>query len=144
MGWKGIAVALLAKLIMTTTTMGKILAMDDERSVRAITAGMLSSLGYEVVTATEGSEAVKLYKQAMDSGRPYDAVILDLSVPNGDSTETIQKLVEIDPEVRAIASDIYPSPLAIAKFSNYGFRGFVGKPYGVKQLDEVLHSVMTG
>ena len=59
---------------------------------------MLSSLGHEVVTAKDGSEAIQRYKEAMDSGKPYDAVILDLSVHSGmDGKKALQKLMEIDP-----------------------------------------------
>ena len=129
-------------LVTPKTNGGKILAMDDERYIRAITAGMLSSLGYEVATATDGSEAVEMYREAVDSGEPYDAVILDLSVHTGmGGKKTIQRLMEIDPEVRAIASDIYSNTI-VAGFRDHGFRGFVGKPYGIKQLDEALHRVI--
>ncbi len=123
---------------------GKILIMDDEKYVRDLTAGMLSSIGYKVITTIDGSDAIELYKEAKDSSRPYDAVILDLTVPGGmGGKEAIQRLLEIDPEVRAISSSGYADDLAVADFRDYGFRNALHKPYSLEDLDTLLHAVIT-
>ncbi|MFC1718486.1 PAS domain S-box protein [Candidatus Poribacteria bacterium] len=66
-----------------TTGEGRVLVMDDEEQIRDLAAGMLNSLEYEVATAEDGAKAIELYKNAESSGVPFDAVILDLTVPGG-------------------------------------------------------------
>jgi PAS domain S-box-containing protein len=124
---------------------GRILVMDDEKHVRDTVAAMLNSLGYKVTTSVDGAEAIELYKDAKESGQPYDAVIVDIVVPGGmGGRETIQRLMEIDPEVRVIVSSGYSDDPIMADFSRYGFKGAIAKPYKTKELSEVLHRVIMG
>ena len=123
---------------------GRVLMMDDEESIRELASEMLINIGYEVTTATDGTEAIRLYERAKGSERPYDAVIMDLTIPGGMGAEkAIQSLMEIDPEVRAIASSGYPNDPVMANFRHYGFSNTIAKPYRVKALSEVLHEVMS-
>jgi PAS domain S-box-containing protein len=125
------------------TGAGRILVMDDEKYVRDLAAEMLSSIGYKVTTAIDGSEAIEMYREARDSGRPYDAVIMDLTVPGGmGGKEAIQRLVEIDPEVKAIVSSGYSNDPIMAAFREYGFRGVIAKPYKTRELSQVMREVM--
>jgi len=120
-----------------------ILVMDDEKYIRDITCEALSAVGYESTSAKDGTEAVQLYEEAKESGQPYDAVILDLVIPDGmGGEETIQKLMEIDPEVRAVAVSGYPNEPIITDFTKYGFKGAIAKPYRPRELSEVLHRVI--
>jgi PAS domain S-box-containing protein len=122
---------------------GKILFMDDQPNIREMTMQMLDDLGYEVRVAREGGEAIKLYEEAQESGHPFDAVILDLTVPGGmGGDEAIRKLREIDPEVKAIVSSGYSNDLIMSEYREYGFRDVVAKPYEIKKLSWVLHKVM--
>ena len=122
---------------------GRVLVMDDEDYIRELASAMLSKLGYEVVVAEDGQTAVDLYKKAFDQGRPFDAVILDLTVPGGmGGRETIKHLNEIDKNVRAIVSSGYSNDPVMANFTNYGFRGAVQKPYLVQEMSQVLRSVI--
>jgi PAS domain S-box-containing protein len=124
---------------------GKILVMDDEEAVREVVGNMLKFLGYKVEFARDGTEAIELYKKAKESEKPFDAVILDLTVPGGmGGREAIQKLLEIDPKVKAIVSSGYSNDPIMSDFKKYGFRGVVAKPYKVKELSEELHKVMMG
>ncbi|MBC8316345.1 MAG: PAS domain S-box protein, partial [Desulfobulbaceae bacterium] len=87
---------------------GRILVMDDEEIVRDVAAQMLSVLGYQVDESSNGEETIELYLKAQKSGQPYDAVIMDLTIPGGmGGKETIVKLREIDPLVKAIVSSGY-------------------------------------
>mgnify|MGYP001098699542 CR=1 FL=1 len=123
---------------------GRILLMDDERYIRNLLDRMLDSIGYEVTLATDGVEAIELYREAKDSGRPYDAVILDLTVPGGMGGKVaIQRLKEIDPEVKAIVSSGYSDDPVLSDFGEYGFSGFIAKPYRIRELSSVLHKVIT-
>ena len=124
---------------------GKVLVMDDEKSIRDLVSEMLSSMGYEVTVAADGDETMEIYKAAMESGNPFDAVIVDLTISGGmGGKETVQRLTEIDPEVKAIVSSGYSNDPILANFRDYGFKGVVAKPYGTREMSEVLHRVITG
>jgi len=122
---------------------GRVLFMDDQQIMRAMVGRMLTSLGYEVVVAGEGDEAVELYKKARESGRPFDAVILDLTVPGGmGGEEAVRKLHEIDPDVKAIVSSGYANDPIMSEYREHGFRGVVAKPYEMKELSETLAHIL--
>jgi len=122
---------------------GRILVMDDEGIVRELASDILVGIGYTVSTAKDGAEAIRLYKAAMESGNPFIAVVLDLTVPGGiGGAETVQKLKEIDPEVKAIVSSGYSDSPIMSGFKEYGFSDMIIKPYRARGLSEVLHRVI--
>jgi len=119
---------------------GKILLMDDEEIVREVAGQMLTYVGYEVKFARDGAEAIALYSQAKEAGQPVDVVIMDLTVPGGmGGREAIQKLREVDPQVKAIVSSGYSNDPVMAEFRQHGFRGFVAKPYKIQELSQAVH-----
>ena len=123
----------------------RILIMDDEDSIRDAVSQMLRYIGYEVESARDGAEAIELYKRAQGSERPFDAVILDLTIPGGmGGKEAVQKLREIDSQVKAIVSSGYSHDPVMADFKQYGFCGVVVKPYKIEELREVLYNVVRG
>ena len=118
---------------------GRVLVMDDQKFVQVVARRMLSSLGYEVETAADGAEAIELYRAARDSDHPFDAVILDLTVPGGmGGKEVVRRLIEIDPQARCIVSSGYSEDAVIANFSGYGFRAALSKPYEIRELAATL------
>lgn len=122
---------------------GRILLMDDEEGIRYIIGQMLEHLGYEVKTAEGGNSAIELFKRAKKENQTFDAVILDLTTPGEmGGRETIQRLMEIDPEVKGIASSGYSTDPIIADFKSYGFSGAIVKPYSVTQMSRILHEVI--
>ena len=122
---------------------GKVLLMDDDEMIRHAASEMLKQIGCEVVIATEGSEALEKYVTAKSSGYPFDAVILDLTIPGGmGGKETIGKLLELDPEVKAIVSSGYSSDAIMANHLQYGFSGILTKPYQIKDLVNILRKVI--
>jgi CheY-like chemotaxis protein len=123
---------------------GKILVMDDEESIRKVSEKILKELGYEVRCASDGADTIALYQEAARSGRSFDAVIMDLTIPGGmGGKEAIQKLLKIDPQVTAIVSSGYSNDPIMADFEKYGFRGVATKPYRIEKLSWVLHDVLT-
>jgi CheY-like chemotaxis protein len=123
---------------------GKILVMDDEEAIKNVAQRMLVELGYEVECVSDGAEAINIYKEAAHFGRPFDAVIMDLTIPGGmGGKETIQQLLAIDPQVKTIVSSGYSSDPIMSDFEKYGFRGVVTKPYRIEKLSRVLHDVLT-
>ncbi len=124
---------------------GKILIMDDQKSIREMAQQILIKLGYEVECARDGDEAIRLYKIAKESGESFDAVILDLTIAGGmGGKETIRKLHEIDTEVKAIVSSGYSSDPIMSNYQIYGFCGVVAKPYKLSELSKVLFKVING
>ncbi|QTA81364.1 Two component system response regulator/histidine kinase, PAS domain-containing [Desulfonema limicola] len=122
----------------------RILVMDDEEMIRDIVSQMVEYLGYSIVSSAEGRQAVDIYKQAIESGTPFDAVILDLTIPGGlGGKETLKKLLDLDPDVRAIVSSGYSSNEVIANFKQEGFKGRITKPYQIKELENVLKEVLS-
>jgi len=122
---------------------GRILVMDDEEMVRDVGARMLTLLGYNVEFAEDGAEAIALYEHALDSGEPFDAVVMDLTIPGGmGGKEAIQKLREIDPDVRAIASSGYSTDPVMANYEEHGFAAVVPKPYQTQELGRAVHEVL--
>ena len=122
---------------------GRILVMDDEVMVRKAAEGMLQRLGYEVDSASNGNEAVELYQRARQLGKPFDAVIMDLTVPGGmGGKHAIRKLKKLDPTVRAIVSSGYADGPVMAEYEKYGFCGVMAKPYEIGTLSNVLYNIL--
>ena len=121
---------------------GRILVMDDEAPIRKMIGRMLGNLGYESEFANDGAETIRKVKE---SEKPYDAVILDLTIPGGmGGKEAINKLLEIDPEIKAIVSSGYSDDPVLANFQEYGFKGMMPKPFESLSLGKVLHDVLKG
>jgi len=124
---------------------GKILVMDDEKMIRELAGEILWYLGYEIEFARDGDEAVALYERSLKSTKPFDAVILDLTVRGGmGGKEAIQKLIDIDPAVIGIVSSGYADDPGMTDFKKYGFSGVVAKPYTLEELGEKLSRVLKG
>ena len=122
---------------------GKILVMDDEELVREVAARMLNHLGYEVECVESGEQAVSAYRQAFAGTRPYDLVIMDLTIPGGmGGREAVQKVLEIHPAARVIVSSGYANNPVMADFRQYGFQGVVSKPYVLATLSQTVQQVL--
>ena len=123
-------------------TKGKILVMDDEETVRNATGIVLNYLGYDVEYAKNGSEAVLLYKTAVEDGHPFYAVVLDLNMPEGISgKEALQELYAIDPHVKAIMSCGYADDSLISKFKENEFCRKVDVPYDMEKMKAILDNL---
>ena len=126
-----------------STGTGRILVMDDDEAVRELAAEMLNFMGYEVCTASDGNEAVSLYEECMNGGRPFDAVIMDLTIPGGmGGAQAIGILRRLDPEIRAIVSSGYANGPIMGDYKQYGFSGVLRKPYSAEKMNEVLCQVI--
>lgn len=124
---------------------GRILVMDDEEIVRGVLSEMLSQIGYEVRCARDGSEAIDLYEEAKQSNKPFSAIIMDLTVPGGmGGKEAIKKLLEIDPEAKALVSSGYSNDPVMSEYKKYGFMGVVNKPYKMEELSRSVYEVING
>ncbi len=123
---------------------GRLLIMDDEDFVREIASDILKFFGYEVESCSDGREAVERFRTARDSKAPFDAVILDLTVPGGmGGKEAAPLLLEIDPYAVLIVSSGYSSDPVIANHRQYGFSGAISKPFDAdtlaRELERLIH-----
>jgi PAS domain S-box-containing protein len=122
---------------------GKILVMDDEEVIREMAAAMLTDLGYDAHTAKDGAETIAMYEQSLNDGMPYDAVIMDLTIPAGmGGKETVKKLIELDPYVRTIVSSGYSNDPVMADHKKYGFISVLPKPYQLNDLARLLEHLL--
>lgn len=122
---------------------GRILLIDDEQAVRRSASKLLSLLGYEVESAENGKEGLTRYVEARESGNPFRAVIMDLTIPGGmGGQEAIRRLRETDPDARVIVSSGYSDDPIMAGYRDHGFDAALVKPYTIHQLAEVVHTVV--
>lgn len=122
---------------------GRVLFMDDDPKISALTATMLDSLDYKYDLAKNGEEAIVLYKRYLNIGRPYDAVIMDLTIVGGmGGEECFAELKKIDPDVRAIVASGYDNDEMAREFLDKGFCGYLTKPYRVTELGKLLKAVL--
>jgi two-component system, cell cycle sensor histidine kinase and response regulator CckA len=122
---------------------GKILMMDDDQLLKEMSEDMLDMLGYESAFADDGDEAIEKYRKAMESGKPYDAVILDLTIPGGmGGKEAIKMLLEMDPDVKAIVFSGYAEGEVLSNYREHGFKAMMKKPFDMNVLGKVLKDVL--
>ena len=127
----------------TAPLQGRVLLMDDEETIREMARFLLGRLGFEVAVADDGRAAVRQFAQAREAGRPFDLVVMDLTVPGGmGGQEALAELRKIDPAVKAIVSSGYSSDPVLANHRKYGFSGVVAKPYQLDELTRVLREVL--
>ena len=122
---------------------GRILVMDDEAAITRLLTSVLTRLGYEVIAAGDGAEAIHKYHAAHAAGHSFDAVLLDLTVSGGmGGVEAAHELKRFDPAVRLIASSGYSDAPVMANFRAYGFADVIPKPWSPAQLSEVFRRVL--
>jgi PAS domain S-box-containing protein len=122
---------------------GHVLVMDDNADIRAIAQGILNELGYTADVAENGSEATALYKKRKEQGKPFTAVILDLTIPGGmGGKDTIVELLKMDHDVKAIVSSGYSNDPVMANYRDYGFCAVLSKPYRSQEMSKVLHELL--
>ena len=120
-----------------------ILVMDDDEGLRKLVGQSLVRMGHEVELAEDGQRAIELYRQAKHQGRPFDVVLLDLTVRGGlGGQETIQELSQLDPTVTAIAMSGYVHDSFDLATARPGFKGTLAKPFSVGRLQEILAQVL--
>ncbi len=121
--------------ISTENVTARILVMDDEAYICQFVALSLEEVGVDVETAANGGEAINLYKNAIDCGRPFDVVILDLVIKGGmGGGEVIKELQKLNPDIKAVISSGYTNTPLISNYKNYGFKALITKPYNINEL----------
>jgi CheY-like chemotaxis protein len=119
---------------------GAILLVDDEELVLDVGTRMLQHLGYNVLEAGDGQEAVEIFQKNINS---LDLVILDMNMPGMDGAIVYEQLVKIQADVKILIASGYFENNRIRKILKNGYTGFIQKPFTVeglsKKLTEMLH-----
>ena len=121
---------------------GRVLLMDDEDMVGEVAQEMLQSIGYTASLTSNGVEAIDEFRAAQDRGEPYDAVILDLTVPGGmGGSEAVGHIKQIRADVPVLVMSGYADDAVLARYREYGFDGVLPKPFMIPDLRRALHSI---
>ena len=119
---------------------GLVLVVDDEEIVRSTTRSFLKVLGYSVLVANDGLEAIELAKERAGE---LSLVLLDMTMPRLGGVETCVELKKIRPDLPVILSSGYDVEAATSRFTgDEGFDGFIQKPYKLRKLSEVVMKVL--
>lgn len=122
---------------------GNILIMDDEEAILRFASKALAEMGYRVETARDGRSALEAFKQAQVAGAPFDAVILDLTVPGGmGGRECLTNLRGLAPTIPAIAASGYSTDPIMCEPRRFGFSAVVAKPYLPQELSRIINTVL--
>jgi len=133
----------VAKATRSTAGSGKVLVMENEEEVCDVIEAILQHYGYDVMFAADGVEAIAAYQQAQESRAPFDAVIMDLTIPGGmGGKEAIERLLDLDPQVKAIVASGYANDPVMLDYRAHGFAACIAKPYHTETLRQTLHEVI--
>jgi CheY-like chemotaxis protein len=118
---------------------GTILLIDDEKMIIDVGQELLQELGYDVLTARSGQEAIEIYRQ---KSTRVDLVIMDLIMPGMSGGETYDRLKEIHSQVKVLLSSGYSINGQAAKIMERGCDGFIQKPFNINQLSEKIQGII--
>ncbi len=118
---------------------GVILVVDDEPMICKLAVRVLTDLGYHVLTAADGEEAIEVFRER---GAEIDCVLLDMTMPRMDGAETYEVIRRMRPDVIAILSSGYNEVAATQRFVGRGLAGFLQKPYSARDLGKKVQEVL--
>ena len=116
-----------------------VLLVDDEEMIIDVGSRMLEKLGYDTLTASNGSEAIEIYQSR---GKDIDLVILDMVMPKISGGETFDRLKEINPAINVILCSGYSIDGQASEILKRGCRAFIQKPFNLKMLSQHIRAVL--
>jgi two-component system cell cycle sensor histidine kinase/response regulator CckA len=114
-----------------------VLFVDDEKMVLEAGSLMLQKLGYSVLTACKGQEAIEILKK-----NKVAIVLLDIQMPGMNGYETYYQLKKIQPKVKILLASGYVGDQSEKRLISIGFDGFIQKPFDSKQLSEKIEDIL--
>jgi CheY-like chemotaxis protein len=121
----------------------KILVLEDDVVIADIASEILSLEGYEVVCVENGEDALNYFQTAFLSDRPFDLVLIDLTIKDGmGGYETMQKLMALNPNVKGVVTSGFSDDPIMKHYDEYGFVAAIGKPYTTKELVETIERTL--
>lgn len=123
----------------------RVLVMDDDRNIYETIPELLRGYGFDVESARDGAEAIRVYQQSQVLKKPIDVFVMDLTVPGGlGGVETIALLREFDPDITAIVSSGYSNDPVMANYRKHGFDAVLPKPYVIEDLVRLINRLVSG
>ena len=116
-----------------------VLLVDDEEGPIMVEEMMLKELGYQVIPARSGKEAVELYQKNSHS---FDLVALDMIMPEMSGKETYERLKDVDPNVKVLLVSGYSLNKQVEELMDLGCNGFIQKPFDILQLSQKIREVL--
>jgi CheY-like chemotaxis protein len=117
--------------------------MDDDEMIIEILTEMLEHVGYEVLSSRHGKEAIEIFRNEQECGRPIDLTLMDLTIPGKmGGKKAVQKLLELDSEAKVIVSSGYSNDPVLEDYKRYGFCDIVAKPFKMDELTSVVTKVL--
>ncbi|HOU85730.1 MAG TPA: ATP-binding protein, partial [Spirochaetota bacterium] len=115
------------------------LVLEDDPDIQKLIINFLHNLGQKCDIVSEGSLALELYLKSKNSGKYYDAVILDLTIPGGmGGKDVMDKILEINPDAAGIVSSGYCDDPVISEYRKFGFKAILRKPYLISDLKNAI------
>jgi CheY-like chemotaxis protein len=119
---------------------GLALVVDDEETVRAVTARTLESFGFTPLTASDGAEGVRVFREHASELR---LVLLDLTMPHMDGEETFREFHRINADVPVVLMSGFTEKDTIDRFAGKRLAGFIQKPFERKRLQAKISGILT-
>jgi PAS domain S-box-containing protein len=121
----------------------RVLVMDDDELVRGTAEAMLAHLGCTTVMAGDGAEALAQFKDARGKGRPFDLVIMDLTIPGGmGGREAVTLVRQEDPAAKVVVASGYSTDPVLANYRDYGFSAAIAKPFQLNELRKTIKDLL--
>lgn len=121
----------------------RILVMDDEDGIAALTKKMLEKNNHDVDCVGDGELAVRYFREAKEAGKSYDCLIMDLTVPGGmGGQEAMEEILKIDADAKAIVASGYANDTVMSNFREYGFTDVITKPFTLRNLNSTVKKVL--
>ncbi len=121
----------------------RILILEDEKEIREVLVEFLRMFEFDVDVVERGEDVISLYKKAIDEGKPYHIVLMDLTISYGmGGEECIKHLLKIDKNVKAIVMSGYSEDAVMSNYLSYGFKGRLKKPFSLSKLKEEIDKLL--
>jgi PAS domain S-box-containing protein len=129
--------------IASSTPPLRVLLLDDEADIRSTASRIFRHLGHEVSTAADGREVIAAFRNATHSDKPFDLLLLDLTIPGGmGGRETLEEILRFAPETRAIVTSGYSQDDVMAHYRDHGFHAALQKPFSLEELREAIAAAL--
>lgn len=120
---------------------GMVLVVDDDEAVRQMASDALQTLGYSVLSATNGQEGVDLYRQHQGQ---IQAVLLDMAMPLMSGREAFLEMQKINPAVKVLLASGFRKDNRVEEILALGVKEFLQKPYTIASLADAIGTVIKG
>ena len=124
------------------TGSGTILIMDDDEDVRKVIVRLLIKVGYDVISTSEGGQAIKAYKKAKEKGKPFNLVIMDLTVRGGmQGMDAVRSILQYDPDAKILVASGYSNAWVMSHYEDYGIKAVIAKPFAIEVFLDLIKKI---